>query len=438
MYSLLMIQHYENTEFNQEETYEFPMARFLEYTDEATIKQLKPKDEKSLKILTEIPCIIMSEKSRAKSKNYYINFDIYKIEYVELNKNNIIYKPKLMSKHGRYEFNKNEEINEIFGLHEWELNRTHWAIKNKEISEITKIFKINKIEKNDKLKIQKEENTQVEINDISEFIKKINEYRLKIENTHTSYYRGHDKKGYDLEPSIFRKHTNSSPVYLINEDLMIQELLTENPHDFSNDKYTIDKLVRMQHYGMPTRLLDITSSPLIALYFSCYKEKDEDGEIIIFNIRKDSIKFYNSDTVSCIANLSMLPHKDKEKIETRLSKEKFNESEPIKKLNHLIKNEKPYFKEIIDPNDIEKVIPTRGRNQNDRISSQSGAFFIFGKDAFISPEEQEQMEVKKITIKNKQKILEQLETLGIKPHSVFPGTENFIKYIKEIYGTHPN
>ena len=153
MYSLLMIQHYENTEFNQEETYEFPMARFLEYTDEATIKQLKPKDEKSLKILTEIPCIIMSEKSRAKSKNYYINFDIYKIEYVELNKNNIIYKPKLMSKHGRYEFNKNEEINEIFGLHEWELNRTHWAIKNKEISEITKIFKINKIEKNDKLKI---------------------------------------------------------------------------------------------------------------------------------------------------------------------------------------------------------------------------------------------------------------------------------------------
>ena len=32
-----------------------------------------------------------------------------------------------------------------------------------------------------------------------------------------------------------------------------------NSADFQYDEYTLDKLVRMQHYSLPTRLLDITS-----------------------------------------------------------------------------------------------------------------------------------------------------------------------------------
>jgi len=39
----------------------------------------------------------------------------------------------------------------------------------------------------------------------------------------------------------------------------------------------------MQHYGIPTRLLDITSNPLVALFFACIEFPKVDGEVIFFS-----------------------------------------------------------------------------------------------------------------------------------------------------------
>lgn len=55
-----------------------------------------------------------------------------------------------------------------------------------------------------------------------------------------------------------------------------------HPDEFLGNRF--DSLVKMQHFGMPTRLLDTTTNPLVALYFACESEKqtNKDGVVYMF------------------------------------------------------------------------------------------------------------------------------------------------------------
>jgi hypothetical protein len=75
------------------------------------------------------------------------------------------------------------------------------------------------------------------------------------------FYRGVTKLIGVVNPSVFRSELRRR-----NEKLMFDQLLAMNPSDFVGDSTTLDKLVRMQHHGLPTRLLDITANPLMALF----------------------------------------------------------------------------------------------------------------------------------------------------------------------------
>ncbi|OWF80047.1 hypothetical protein B4900_08455 [Yersinia rohdei] len=182
------------------------------------------------------------------------------------------------------------------------------------------------------------------------------------------FYRGHsNKEKYKLEPSLFRKDEMTKDyIYKNKEHVLYRELIVSNSNDFSNDYYTLDKLIRMQHFSLPTRLLDITSNPLIALYFACCSgiekrdahgkitQDEHPGEVIIFNIKSDKVKYYDSDTASCIANLARLPSSEKDDITFNIDENRFNEQPPIKRLLHFIKEEKSFFESRIIERDLKK------------------------------------------------------------------------------------
>ena len=94
-------------------------------------------------------------------------------------------------------------------------------------------------------------------------------------------------------------------MYIENEDKIYRETIAKVPYDF-NGKNTIESLVLMQHYGIPTQILDLTTNPLVALYFACDddKNKDADGEVIIFDIPEESTCYFDSDKVTILANLA--------------------------------------------------------------------------------------------------------------------------------------
>jgi len=117
------------------------------------------------------------------------------------------------------------------------------------------------------------------------------------------FYRGHSNKEFKLEPSIYRKNNKGDFLYIENEDKIYRETIAKVPYDF-NGKNTIESLVLMQHYGVPTRILDLTTNPLVALYFACVEDKKKDGEVIVFDIPQESTCYFDSDKVTILANLA--------------------------------------------------------------------------------------------------------------------------------------
>jgi hypothetical protein len=396
------------------------------------------------------------------------------------------------------------------------------------------------------------------IESVSDFLNDIKGIRNK--SGYTLFYRGHSDKNYELKPSIYRNEN-----FIKNEDKIYRETIAKVPYDF-NGKSSIESLALMQHYGVPTRILDLTTNALVALYFACEESKkikeitkvkggsflkkvNIDGEVIIFNIPNESVCYSDSDKVTILANLSKYEnnlhyekntsykqdisdveikikeilkktlkvinidavlekaeslrdyslnkkeelkkyyedyrlknidkkiediiienYKGKEKIKDDIKSfftillltilktiideaeqsyiNSLNEKDPyLKKLLHYIREDKSYFKPIINPNDIGKILAVKPKLDNPRIVRQQGAFLIFGAESsFVYNSTKPMPEIKKewiikgnnnnkIIIKSskKESILKELDKLGINKSTLFPEIDKVADYIKEKY-----
>ena len=251
-------------------------------------------------------------------------------------------------------------------------------------------------------------------------IKSLTNYEVSPSTEEFIFYRGHSDKDYDLIPSIYRGGC------ILKEDILFKEVIKRRPDEFQYLKSTFDKLVKMQHYGIPTRLLDVTTNPLVALYFACKQNHDRNGELIVFVTNKNNVKYYDSDTVSVLSNLARRPIDFEISISKSISD--FNAQKSISYLLHEIKEEKSYFQNIINPIHLNKVYVVKAKHDNLRIIKQAGEFLIFGiNERKIDPAKIENDWIKlryEIPANSKQLILEDLEIIGIDESTLFPELEN--------------
>ncbi len=257
------------------------------------------------------------------------------------------------------------------------------------------------------------------------------------------YFRGHSKQSFQLIPSIYR-----NAGWIANEATMLKELILRCPNDFAGALTTFQCLVKMQHYSLPTRLLDVTSNPLVALYFACetHENSDEDGEVIVFDYEVDEVKYFDSDAVSVISNLSRRPAGFVVPESTDNANDKpddvvkhFNEQEAIKLLLHDIRGDKPYFLPKVLREDLLRVVCVKPLLDNPRIIRQEGAFLLYGCNvAKLAPATLDDQAISSRLIINrdeKRNLLEQLRTLGISRATLFPEIEQVATHVKQAYWT---
>ena len=263
--------------------------------------------------------------------------------------------------------------------------------------------------------------------------------RFEPEKGFTYFFRGHSRFSHRLVPSVYR-----DPGWIGNEDVLFKELVLRCPNDFSGQESTFQFLVKMQHYSLPTRLLDITANPLVALYFACEHEgpQRESGEVVVFRIPTAEIKYFDSDTVSVISNISRRPSTFKLPDE-EMERLAFNEDAQIRYLLHEVKREKPYFEPFILRHHLESVVCVKPKLDNARVIKQDGAFLLFGMNerktepATVPAGFLAAAAAKRLLIEPAKKavIRKQLESLGLTQATIFPEIDKVAEFIKRTYAT---
>ncbi|WP_277234734.1 FRG domain-containing protein [Phocaeicola salanitronis] len=220
-----------------------------------------------------------------------------------------------------------------------------------------------------------------EIISLSKYIEKIEEIISTKSDDEILFFRGHAQTDYKLKPSIgridgYNKH--------LEKQLFFEFKRRYHLYTQENPKNDMDVLFLAQHYGLPTRLLDWTYNPLIALYFACETDKD-DGCVFYVKMPND----------------------------LRSHKQNYNGQKMPETIDEIIEHKQNVF---ITPESVDI-----------RIQNQQGLFLL------CNPEEDIRGESIIIAKSEKKKILKSLALCGFDEQFIYPSLDSLSRSIKAKY-----
>lgn len=253
-------------------------------------------------------------------------------------------------------------------------------------------------------------------NSVEDYLEKLSSNIDSSTHVNLTVYRGHRDISWKLLPSIVRKPFSAKTICNNVEDKSIERRFFVLFRDyaasqmpawvFQGNKEEISwrQLIIAQHHGVPTRLLDWSNNPLVALFFAvegppemckkiggkckyCNNDKTHDSEVLAFNKVKDAF------TV------------------TGLAKRDKNREAPLYGFD-------------------EKVGLLRPPNISPRIGTQS-SYFTIRKNPETPVEPYLKIRIK---YNVRPKILKRLDDLAINRMTLFPdldGMASYLKYIRQ-------
>lgn len=292
------------------------------------------------------------------------------------------------------------------------------------------------------------------ITNVGELVHSLKQKQLRIDKSQDQlFYRGESKNYLNtkLMPKVFREgYSNKEYDYYY-------DILTNFPQEFENLS-NLSRLSKMQHYWCPTRLLDLTSNPLVALYFACCENPNQTGYFYIFKTKE--VLNYDSDRallLSCISHLNSNQQKsvyeficdfiiDKdmyEKYKGRLTNEYIsgktknqNDDEDgcfqfERLIGEVIRERSAFVNYKTVAKDLLKRYIVRPLIQNERQKKQDGLFLIFGLLGNRDIQVKNDIEVYYFEVKNKRNILKELDLLGINHSTIYCDIASRAEYLEK-------
>lgn len=150
----------------------------------------------------------------------------------------------------------------------------------------------------------------MEITNLYTFVEQISLLEDKFETASKIFpveflFRGHSNVNYLLLPDIARGRKTSCDVTIFNgERNLIEMAKCKFPDIFRDNMKPLELLALLQHYGIPTRLLDVSENALASLYFACRSKPEYDGEVFVFLNKNNHVD--NAPIISAIADTCIL------------------------------------------------------------------------------------------------------------------------------------